>query len=134
MHISSWLLHTSTPVPAFECDRAVATLTLRAELPEMHVVLFMACAAIGGQFRFRRGFRMARMASYFFVCTGEWERCPLGVIELPYLPATRRMACIAIRAKFAFVYVLGSVAIVTSLGRPAEFRRAVAASTWHVDM
>src|SRR6185295_8686395 len=128
----SW--RASLDAGAFERDRRVAALALGPELPEMDVVVAMACRTVGGQAHLSGGLAMAVIAGELRVAAGEREIGLLVVVEIPDLPAIGRVTGCALVAERALVHVAAAVTCDTFLrrARVAARRMALAAADDHV--
>jgi hypothetical protein len=134
---AEWISHHAAPLispSAFESYSAVTALALRAELPKVHVVLFVTRVAIVRQPHFSCRLHVTRVAAQLFVSAREREVRLFGVIEFPQAPAVRRVTNVAVGSQTTFVYVFRGVARVACLRRFAEIRRRVTAGARHRHM
>ncbi len=117
-----------------EADGAVATLALPAEFPHMHVIFLMAADALGGQFDLLGRLSVAADAGQLGMRAQQRKIRLLGVIELPLIPAIRRVAGRAFPAQSPFVHVLRCMAADALLRRALEpeARMALRARREHV--
>ena len=117
-----------------EADGAVTTLALPAEFPHMHIIFLMAADALGGQFDLLGRLAMTADTGQLGMCALQRKLRLLGVIELPLIPAIRRVAGGAFPAQSSFVHVLGCMAVNALLRRTLELqaRMALRAGGEHV--
>jgi len=91
----------------------MTSLTLTSVLADVHVVVAMARRAFHREFDLVRRLFVATGASDFAVCAAQCEAGFLCVVEVPNVPAVRRVAIGALLAKSAFVDIVAGMAAVT---------------------
>lgn len=91
----------------------MATLALLTELAEVNIVTHMAGATFRSEFHLAGGAFMATGTIQLAMCAGERKFGGLVVIELPDVPAIRRMTTGAVLTEAAFVTILGLMTAVT---------------------
>src|SRR5205823_540118 len=95
--------------------RGMAAVALAAVLPDVHVVLLMAREAIRLELHFVRWPQVAGLAGKLAVRTAQGKSGLLAVVELPHLPAVRRVASSAVLAQIPLVHVVLAMAVDTLL-------------------
>jgi len=115
-HCSDPLACPRTP----EGGRVVTLLALRSEAPGVHVIPRMTRSADHRRLDLVLRPDMAVGAADLGMSTQQRETSVRRMIEIPHLPAIRRMAFAAILAETAVVYVVFSVTAHTVLGRIVE--------------
>src|SRR5256886_1396142 len=95
--------------------RRMAAVALAAVLPDVHVVLLMARETIRLELHFVRWPQVAGLAGKLAVRTAQGKSGLLAVVELPHLPAVRRVASGAVPAQIPLVHVVLAMAVDTLL-------------------
>jgi hypothetical protein len=117
-----------------EADGAVATLALPAEFPHMHIIFLVAADALSGQLDLLGRLAVAAATTQLGMRALQRKFSFLGVIELPLIPAIRRVASGTFPAQHSLVHVLRRMAADALLRRTLELlaRMALRAGGKHV--
>ena len=109
-------------------------LALAAELPKMHVVLYVTRSAVACELDHGRGLAMALRALQLLMRAVQHEAGSALVIEGPDVPAVRRMAVLALLAQASLVLVGRLVAAVAARSGARIRRREMTLLAWHGDV
>src|ERR1700730_5674606 len=119
----SWLLLSPRAFPGV---RGVAAAALRAILAQVPIVLVMAGIAFLRHLLRTGRLTMTVGADELAVRAEQREVRIARMIELPHLPAVRRVAGLAFLSQAAFVHIVVRVATIARGGRTAEGLRRMA--------
>lgn len=123
----SHLLHAHL----LEGNSRMATLTLAAELTEVHIVAHVAGTAIGRQLDLGRRSLVAARTFQLGVRASQCETCRFAVIESPNIPAVAVVATCTVLTQATLVYIVGLMAAVAIGLGILELQREMALLAGH---